>query len=90
MTKADRDRLDEMLRNAERTRELALKGAAELAARGGPNADLWTGEWAPDPRPFGAMSDRERLREMRKNAERTRQFALRGLAELERRNEQSA
>jgi hypothetical protein len=33
LTKADRERLEQMLKNAERTRQLAEKGQAELDRR---------------------------------------------------------
>ncbi len=89
-TKADRERFDEIRKNTARTRALALKGAAELAAREGPDAGFWTGEFAPDPRPFSAMSESERRREMLKNAKRTRQMALKAQAELDRRKQDAA
>ena len=38
LTKADRERREQMIKNAERTRELAVKALAELNRRKKPNA----------------------------------------------------
>src|SRR5262245_48299017 len=70
-TQADRDRQEETLRNAERTRQLAERAQAELEHRA--------------PRDTSAWTDRERREEMLRNAERLRRLAEKAQAELDRR-----
>jgi hypothetical protein len=86
--RTDAEAREEMIRNAERTRELALKGQAALDARTGKPGR--PPEEGFSTKPFSEMSDAERLREMRLNAERTRQLAQQAQAELDRRKQQSA
>jgi hypothetical protein len=80
LTKTDREFLDQMGRNAERTRQLALAGEADLIRRGvlaGPVYPV-----VPEPR-----TDRQQLDEMAARAEYTRQLAIKGQAELDRKKQ---
>jgi hypothetical protein len=68
-------------------RRLAIDGYLKLKAQGRLTPE-WEGDLEPSLLSFAEMTDAERCLEMKKNAERTRLLALKGLADLERRKQQ--